>query len=300
MNNDLAKRIVDVMYDQDGFSRWLGIERILIEQGHCILRMKIRKEMLNGFGSAHGGIMFSFADSALAFASNAYGRLSVALDCSISFPVAVKENDVLCCEAKELSLTNKTGTYLIEIKNQENKNVAFFKGTVYRTSREWFPDSTHNTDKESSENDENTKSVNTTQEESGEKLIHAELSYSIIGCAYDVFNQLGGGHTESVYQKALKESFLRKQLHIKEQIFYKVKYDEKTVGKNFFDFLVDEKIIVEIKAASKFSKANYDQVLNYLHVSKTELALLINFTSKQVEVKRVVNFDLINQKKNQY
>ncbi|HET7818301.1 MAG TPA: hotdog fold thioesterase [Bacteroidia bacterium] len=137
MANDIAKKIVDKMFDEDRFSQWLGIERLLIEQGHCILRMKLRKEMLNGFGIAHGGICFSFADSALAFASNAYGRLSVALDCSISFPVAVKEGDVLTCEAKELALTNKTATYLIEITNQKNQKVAFFKGTVFRTNKEW-------------------------------------------------------------------------------------------------------------------------------------------------------------------
>ena len=137
MANDIAKKIVDKMFDEDRFSQWLGIERLLIEQGHCILRMKLRKEMLNGFGIAHGGICFSFADSALAFASNAYGRLSVALDCSISFPVAVKEGDVLTCEAKELALTNKTATYLIEITNQKNQKVDFFKGTVFRTNKEW-------------------------------------------------------------------------------------------------------------------------------------------------------------------
>ena len=137
MANDIAKKIVDKMFDEDRFSQWLGIERLLIEQGHCILRMKLRKEMLNGFGISHGGICFSFADSALAFASNAYGRLSVALDCSISFPVAVKEGDVLTCEAKELALTNKTATYLIEITNQKNQKVAFFKGTVFRTNKEW-------------------------------------------------------------------------------------------------------------------------------------------------------------------
>jgi acyl-CoA thioesterase len=139
MGKSLAERVVNKMFEEDRFSNWLGIERVLIEQGHCILRMKIRNEMLNGFGIAHGGIAFSFADSALAFASNSYGRLSVALDCSISFPVAVNEGDVLTCEAKELALTNKTGTYLIEVKNQKNENVAFFKGTVYRTSKEWFP-----------------------------------------------------------------------------------------------------------------------------------------------------------------
>ncbi len=139
MEKNLAESVVNKMFEEDRFSNWLGIERILIKQGHCILRMKIRNEMLNGFGIAHGGIAFSFADSALAFASNSYGRLSVALDCSISFPVAVKEGDELTCEAKELALTNRTGTYLIEVKNQKNENVAFFKGTVYRTSKEWFP-----------------------------------------------------------------------------------------------------------------------------------------------------------------
>lgn len=139
-SKSFPERIVDKMYGDDAFSRWLGIERVLIEAGHCILKMKVRPEMVNGFGIAHGGIAFSFADSALAFASNAYGRLSVALDCSISFPVAVQVDDELICEANELSLTARTGTYLIEIKNQHNKKVAFFKGTVYRTSKEWFPE----------------------------------------------------------------------------------------------------------------------------------------------------------------
>ncbi|MCX6290859.1 MAG: hotdog fold thioesterase [Bacteroidetes bacterium] len=132
-----AEQIVTKMFDDDAFSRWLGIERVLIEEGHCILKMKVRKEMVNGLGTAHGGIAFSFADSALAFASNASGRVSVALECSISFSIAVKENDILTCEARELSLTNKTGTYLMEVTNQENEKVAFFKGTVYRTSKEW-------------------------------------------------------------------------------------------------------------------------------------------------------------------
>lgn len=132
-----AGKIVAKMMNEDRFSQWLGIETLVAEEGHCILSMKVRDEMVNGFGIAHGGICFSFADSALAFASNAYGRLSVALDCSISFPVAVKVGDVLNCEAKELSLTNRTGTYLIEITNQNNQKVAFFKGTVFRTSKEW-------------------------------------------------------------------------------------------------------------------------------------------------------------------
>lgn len=137
-NTDLANNVVNKMLDKDKFSQWLGIEKLLSEPGHCILKMKVRDEMVNGFGIAHGGICFSFADSALAFASNAYGRLSVAIDCNISYPVAVNVGDELTCEAKELSLTNKTGTYLIEVKNQKKQHVAFFKGIVYRTAKGWF------------------------------------------------------------------------------------------------------------------------------------------------------------------
>lgn len=135
--NSKAMAIVDKMLQHDKFSQWLGIKKIKSEPGHCILQMTIRDEMVNGFGIAHGGIAFSLADSALAFSSNAYGRLSVALECSISFPVAVNVNDVLTCESKELSFTNKTATYHIEISNQKNQKVAFFKGTVYRTTKEW-------------------------------------------------------------------------------------------------------------------------------------------------------------------
>jgi acyl-CoA thioesterase len=137
MSKNKANAIVDKMLAEDKFSEWLGIEKVLVEEGHCILRMKIREEMVNGFGISHGGIAFSFADSALAFASNAYGRLSVALECSISFAIAVKVGDELTCEARELSITNKTATYHIEIENQLKEKVAFFKGTVYRTSKNW-------------------------------------------------------------------------------------------------------------------------------------------------------------------
>ena len=137
MSEKSANKIVDKMMTEDRFSQWLGIEKILVEEGHCILKMKIREEMVNGFGISHGGIAFSFADSALAFASNAYGRLSVALECSISFASAVRVGDELTCEAKELSITNKTATYHIEISNQKIEKVAFFKGTVYRTSKNW-------------------------------------------------------------------------------------------------------------------------------------------------------------------
>ena len=132
------RKIINKMFDQDAFSQWLDIEIIDVSEGFCQLKMTVRKEMLNGFQIAHGGIAYSLADSALAFASNSHGRKSLSVETSISHTVSVKEGDVLTVTTKELSLSDKIGVYLITIINQSNEDVAYFKGTVYRTSREWF------------------------------------------------------------------------------------------------------------------------------------------------------------------
>jgi acyl-CoA thioesterase len=138
-DKELPKKVVDKMYNSDWFSQWLGIERLLVEEGKCVLRMTIRKEMLNGFAIAHGGITYSLADSALAFASNSHGRMSVSVETSISHTESLKEGDVITATAEEMSLSNKVGVYHVTVKNQNDKVVALFKGTVYRTSKEWFP-----------------------------------------------------------------------------------------------------------------------------------------------------------------
>jgi len=134
---DLAKKVVDRMYNNDPFSQWLGIERIEDGAGISKLRMTIRKEMLNGFDIAHGGITYALADSALAFASNGHGRMSVSVETSISHTESLKEGDVITAVTEEMSLSNKIAVYHITIRNQEQKVVALFKGTVYRTGKEW-------------------------------------------------------------------------------------------------------------------------------------------------------------------
>ncbi len=91
--------------------------------------------MLNGFGIVHGGIVFSAADSAFAFACNSHGRLSVALDVQISFMRSAKEGDTLFVDCKEIHLGNKTGFYDTSITNEQNEIVATFKSTSYRTSK---------------------------------------------------------------------------------------------------------------------------------------------------------------------
>lgn len=125
------------MYSSDWFSQWLGIERVNVAPGTCTLRMTIRKDMLNGFGIAHGGITYSLADSALAFASNGHGRMAVSVETSISHTKSLKEGDVIIAVAEEVSLTDKIGVYYITVKNENGEKVALFKGTVYRTQKEW-------------------------------------------------------------------------------------------------------------------------------------------------------------------
>ena len=134
---ELATRIVDRMYNNDPMSQWLGIERIQDGPGVSVLRMVVRKEMLNGFAIAHGGISYSLADSALAFASNAHGIQAVSIETSIAHVAQAREGDVLTTRVEEKSLTKRTGLYHVDVINQEGKVIAFFKGTVYRTGKMW-------------------------------------------------------------------------------------------------------------------------------------------------------------------
>ena len=136
---DIAKKVVAKMMSGDAFSQWLGIEVLEINTGFCKLQMKVRKEMLNGFDIAHGGIAYSLADSCLAFAANSYGIQAVSIETSISHTKKVISGDTLTATAKEINKTTKTGLYYITITNQNNIDIAHFKGTVYRTKRKWFP-----------------------------------------------------------------------------------------------------------------------------------------------------------------
>lgn len=134
-NRLLPDQVVKKMLDKDHFSEWLGIEVEQIAIGYCKLRYSVKREMLNGFGSIHGGILFSAADSAFAFACNSHGILTVALDVNISYARPAFEGDELIVEAKEMHLGNKTGIYEVRTTNSEGDLVAFFKGTAYRTSK---------------------------------------------------------------------------------------------------------------------------------------------------------------------
>ncbi len=130
-----ARRVVDKILQDDLFSQWLGISVLEIREGYSRIKMEVRKEMINGLGIVHGGIAFSLADSAFAFACNNRNTLSVALDTSINFTKPVHVGDVLTAEAKEVHNGRSTGLYHITISNQHDHVVALFKGTCFRTNR---------------------------------------------------------------------------------------------------------------------------------------------------------------------
>jgi acyl-CoA thioesterase len=113
---------------------------VKIAPGLAIVRMTVRPEMVNGFGTSHGGIVYSLADSALAFATNASGFLSVAIDCSLSYPKAVRPGDVLTATAVEQSTANRLGFCGVDVMDQTGAFVGHFRGTVYRTQKAHFPE----------------------------------------------------------------------------------------------------------------------------------------------------------------
>jgi acyl-CoA thioesterase len=136
----LEEKVVQAMLNNDKFSAWLGIKLMAIKPGYCELKMSVKKDMLNGFDILHGGVTFALADSALAFAANAHGKKSVSIEANMSYVESCKEGDELTAIANQASISKKIAVYNILVKNQEDKTVALFKGTVYRTDKEWFTD----------------------------------------------------------------------------------------------------------------------------------------------------------------
>jgi len=135
MKDELAKKVVAKMMQDDLFSQWMDVKIIKVSEGYSKIKMKLRTEMVNGFNVIHGGIIFSLADSAFAFACNSRNNLSMALDVSITFNKAVKPGDTLIAEAKEVHNGRSTGLYLINVINHKKEQVALFKGTCFRTQK---------------------------------------------------------------------------------------------------------------------------------------------------------------------
>jgi acyl-CoA thioesterase len=134
----LADRVVGRMMAKDAFSQWLGIKVQDVRPSAATVSMVVRPEMVNGFGVSHGGIVYSLADSALAFASNTHGRVTVSIENSITYPQAVHVGDELVAVADEESASHRLGYYRVTVRNQVGAIVALFRGTVYKTKTDFF------------------------------------------------------------------------------------------------------------------------------------------------------------------
>jgi len=133
---NLARQVYDKMMSLDYCSQWMGIEPVLVAEGHCKIKMTVKKEMLNGYGILHGGIAFAFADSAFAFASNSYGRIAVSINGSMTYSKSAQEGQVLFAEAKALNVSYKTADFDVDVSSEDGEVYYRFRGTVYRKSSE--------------------------------------------------------------------------------------------------------------------------------------------------------------------
>ncbi|GHT42094.1 hypothetical protein FACS189443_4710 [Planctomycetales bacterium] len=117
-------------------------------------------------------------------------------------------------------------------------------------------------------------------------MLHKDLSEKIIGCAYRVHKQLGFGFQESVYKKSMVIELTKQGLNAKEEVPITVYYDDQPVGDFYADIVVNDTIILELKAVQTIAVAHEVQLVNYLVATKIDIGLLINFGAKAVEVKR--------------
>lgn len=129
-----AEIVVQAMFDRDEASRALGIVVQLVAPGFVCLKMTVRKDMLNGHKTCHGGFIFSLADSAFAFACNSYNEATVGASCQIEYLLPVQEGDVIQARAVERAVAGKSGIYDVSVINQDGRMVALFRGKSHRIS----------------------------------------------------------------------------------------------------------------------------------------------------------------------
>ncbi len=122
------------------------------------------------------------------------------------------------------------------------------------------------------------------------ELIYKELSYVINGLAYKIDNQIGYGQEEKIYADAFEELLKRENIAYEREKYYPVKIDEKIIARKFVDFIIDGKIVVEIKRGENLYKQACDQVFKYLKINNLKLGLVIRFTKNGVRIKRIPNF----------
>jgi GxxExxY protein len=127
------------------------------------------------------------------------------------------------------------------------------------------------------------------------KLIYPELSYGVVGILYRVHNELGGAHQEKHYQRAVEEGLKKGDLRYEREIPADLEFEGAKIGKHIFDFLIEGKILLELKAIPRLGPGDFRQVLSYLRTSGLKLGILANFRGDKVKVHRVLNANVANE-----
>jgi len=135
----LAERVAAALYERDRASQALGMAIVAMRPGFARLTMKVRADMVNGHELCHGGLLFTLADSAFAFACNSYNESTVAAAGAIDFLQGARLGDELTAEARELWRSRRNGLYDIVICNQHGERVALFRGRSYRIEGQVLP-----------------------------------------------------------------------------------------------------------------------------------------------------------------
>jgi len=142
------------------------------------------------------------------------------------------------------------------------------------------------TDKKQINTDQSISALNPSKSSSG--LLFADLTYKIRGTIFTVYNQLGFGHKEQVYQKALEKELIETKLPFKREVSLNVRYKDEVVGNYRPDFVVDDKVIVELKAVEFMPKSFETQLIHYLKTTGYQLGLLVNFGSTKLVIRRLL------------
>jgi GxxExxY protein len=122
-----------------------------------------------------------------------------------------------------------------------------------------------------------------------ETIIYRDLSYEIVGIFFEVFNKLGSGLREKVYEKAIAEEFHRKGIKFQQQLRGSVSYKGQKIANYYYDFVVENSIVLEIKSKKFFANNDFQQIKNYLKIKKLKLGILASFSTDSVKFARVLN-----------
>jgi acyl-CoA thioesterase len=128
----LAQRTAELLFERDQMSRNLGMKIVRVGPGSAIVAMRVRADMLNGQGSCHGGVLFSLADSAFAFACNTYNAVTIAAGATVDFILPARQGDELTAIAKELWRVRRIGLYDVAVMNQRQEQILLFRGRSHQ------------------------------------------------------------------------------------------------------------------------------------------------------------------------